>query len=171
MVAYYSRALNSTEQNYCVTRKELLAILKAVTHFRPYLYGRPFKLRTDHVSILWLCRLHEPSSQVTRWMEVLAEFQYKISHRAGAKHGNADGMSRLGACLDCRPSPTEELPQQIPRPGERGEPLLQEVGRVEVPDPVTEKGVGEAQQQGCHPVSRLYKLVQGGRKSIPDRPT
>jgi len=36
------------------------------------------------------------SSQVARWLEILAEFCYRIKHRAGRKHGNADGMS-------CRP--------------------------------------------------------------------
>jgi len=31
---------------------ELLAVVKAVKHFRPYLYGRTFRLRTDHVSLI-----------------------------------------------------------------------------------------------------------------------
>lgn len=52
MVSYYSQALNAAKQNYCVTRKELLAIVKAVTHFRPYLYSRPSKLKTDNASLL-----------------------------------------------------------------------------------------------------------------------
>ena len=51
VVAYYSKTLAAPERNYCVTRKELLAVVKAVKHFRPYLYGRPFKLRSDHASL------------------------------------------------------------------------------------------------------------------------
>ncbi|GFQ64699.1 hypothetical protein TNCT_540751 [Trichonephila clavata] len=42
------------KETYCVTRKELLAIVKAVEHFHPYLYGRRFLLRTDHASLTWL---------------------------------------------------------------------------------------------------------------------
>ena len=75
--------------------------MKAVKHFRPYLYGRKFRLRTDHASLRWLCRRREPSNQVARWLEILAEFSYVLEHRAGVKHGNADGLSRQ-TCEDCR---------------------------------------------------------------------
>ena len=102
VIAYYSKTLAPPERNYCVTRRELLAVVKAVKHFRPYLYGQEFRLRTDHASLRWLCRRHEPSAQVARWLEILAEFQYSLEHRAGLKHGNADGLSRKPQCDSCR---------------------------------------------------------------------
>ena len=37
--------------NYCITRKELLAVMKALRKFRVYLLGRPFLLRTDHSTL------------------------------------------------------------------------------------------------------------------------
>ena len=101
VISYYSRALGSAERNYCVTRRELLAVVKAVNHFRPYLYGKEFKIRTDHASLLWLCRRTTPTAQVARWLEILSEFQFTIEHRPGNKHGNADGLSRR-PCLDCK---------------------------------------------------------------------
>jgi len=94
VVAYYSKALSAAEKNYCTTRKELLAVVKTVKHFRPFLYGRMFKLRIDHASLIWLCKRAEPPSQVSRWLEILAEFLYRTELRAGRKHGNADGLSR-----------------------------------------------------------------------------
>lgn len=57
VVFNYNKSLSATEHNYCIICKELLAIVKAVKHFRPYLYGRLFKLRMNHASILWLCPL------------------------------------------------------------------------------------------------------------------
>lgn len=50
-IAYYSRARHRVERHYCATRKELLAVLKAVRHFHHYLYARGFPLRTDHASL------------------------------------------------------------------------------------------------------------------------
>ena len=88
--------------NYCVTRRELLAVVKAVKHFRPYLYGRSFKLRTDHASLRWLRKRHQPSAQVARWLEILSEFKFELEHRSGIRHGNADGLSRRRQCYDCK---------------------------------------------------------------------
>ena len=101
VIAYFSKTLSPAERNYCVTRRELLAVVKAVKHFRPYLYGQRFKLRTDHASLMWLCRRQEPAHQIARWLELLSEFQYSTEHRKGTKHGNADGLSRR-ACIDCK---------------------------------------------------------------------
>jgi len=92
VVAYYSKSLSPIERNYCTTQKELLAVIKSVKPFRPYLYGRRFRLRTDHASLIWLCKRAESSSQVARWFKILAEFSSWIKHRPGKKPGNADGV-------------------------------------------------------------------------------
>ena len=60
VIAYASRTLNSSEKNYCVTRKEMLAVVYFVKHFKHYLLGREFTLRTDHGSLVWLHRFKEP---------------------------------------------------------------------------------------------------------------
>ncbi|GFR27170.1 retrovirus-related Pol polyprotein from transposon gypsy [Trichonephila clavata] len=66
VIAYFSKCQSRPERNYCVTRKELLAIVKAVEHFHPYLYGSRFLLRTDHASLTWLLNLKNPECQVAR---------------------------------------------------------------------------------------------------------
>ena len=100
VLGFASKALSRTERNYCVTRRELFAVVYYVRHFRPYLYGREFTVRTDHASLKWLFRFKEPEGQLARWLEALSEYKFNIIHRDGKKHGNADGLSRK-PCRQC----------------------------------------------------------------------
>lgn len=94
VIAYASRTLEKPEQNYCVTRKEMLAVVFFTKYFKHYLLGRRFILRTDHGSLPWLHRFKEPEGQVQRWLQQLSQFDFDIVHRPGLKHGNADAISR-----------------------------------------------------------------------------
>ena len=51
VIAYGSRVLSKPERQYCVTRRELLAVVAFTDHFRPHLIGQQFVLRTDHGSL------------------------------------------------------------------------------------------------------------------------
>ena len=94
VIAYASRALSKAERKYSVTRKELLAVVSFVHHFRSYLLGQCFLLRMDHSSLTWLQNFKEPEGQLARWIEKLQEFNFTVIHRQGKKHMNADAMSR-----------------------------------------------------------------------------
>ena len=94
VIAYASRALTKSERKYAATRKEMLALVWGIKHFRPYLYGQSFEVRTDHNSLKWLYSFREPEGQIARWLEVLAEYEFTITHRPGVKHTNADALSR-----------------------------------------------------------------------------
>ena len=66
VVAYDSRLLRKPERKYCVTRRELLAVVDFTKHFRPYLLGRPFTLRSDHGSLIWLQNFKDPEGQLAK---------------------------------------------------------------------------------------------------------
>ena len=100
VIAYYSSTLEHRERQYCVTRRELLAIVKSVKHFHPYLYGRHFLIRTDHGSLQWLLRFKNQEGQMARWLSVLELYDFEIKHRPGVQHSNADGLSRR-PCQGC----------------------------------------------------------------------
>ncbi|KAL5516359.1 hypothetical protein EMCRGX_G001657 [Ephydatia muelleri] len=97
VIAFASRSLSKAERKYCATRREMLALVWAIKHFRPYLYGRRFTVRTDHASLRWLQSFHEPEGQVARWLECLSEYDFEVVHRPGTKHTNADALS----CMPC----------------------------------------------------------------------
>ncbi len=94
VISYYSRTLNKPERRYCVTRKELLAIVASVRNYHHYLYGKEFLIRTDHGALRWLMNFKNPEGQVARWLEVLGTYEFRIEHRPGRYHGNCDGLSR-----------------------------------------------------------------------------
>ena len=100
VVAYASRSLTKAERNYCTTRKELLALVFFVKHFRHYLYGQQFLVRTDHQALKWLFKFKEPEGQLARWVIQLSEYNFEIEHRPGKLHVNADSLSRL-PCKQC----------------------------------------------------------------------
>ena len=103
VIAYGSKVLSKSERNYCVTRRELLAVVHFIRQYRHYLLGRKFELRTDHGALAWLFKFKEPEGQVARWLEALSEYNFTITHRAGKAHGNGDGLSRR-PCPDTCPT-------------------------------------------------------------------
>ncbi|GBN26996.1 Retrovirus-related Pol polyprotein from transposon 297 [Araneus ventricosus] len=94
VIDYFSKSLGKPEINYCVTRKELLAIVKSIQNFHHYLYGRKFLLPTDHASLRCLFYFREPEGQIARWIQTLQEYDFEIQHRKRTSHGNADALSR-----------------------------------------------------------------------------
>ncbi|GBN65899.1 Transposon Ty3-G Gag-Pol polyprotein [Araneus ventricosus] len=102
VIAYFSKSLGKPERNYCVTRKELLAIVKSIEHFQHYLYGRKFLLRTDHASLRWLSNFKEPEGQIARWIQRLQEYDFEIQHRTWTSHRNADALSRRPCKESCK---------------------------------------------------------------------
>ena len=96
-ICYASQLYDRHQQNYNVTRKELLAMVTFVKKFKQYLLGRPFLVRTDHAALQWLRSTPEPVGQQSRWLEILEEYDFRVEHRAGRLHTNADALSRCVA--------------------------------------------------------------------------
>lgn len=97
-VCYASRTLNDHERNYSTTDKEFLAIVWAVTYFRPYLWGRKFRITTDHLPIKYLNKKYsgkEFSQRTQRWLLKLQEYQFDIEYLKGKENKVADFLSRM----------------------------------------------------------------------------
>ena len=97
-VAYFSSSLKPNETHYAITELECLAVVKAVSTFRPYLLGRRFTIVTDHAALTWLMKTKElTNDRLTRWALKLQSFDFEVIYRRGDQHVNVDALSRVPA--------------------------------------------------------------------------
>lgn len=99
-IAYASRTLAPAEKKYSQIEKEGLSLIFGVKKFHQYLWGRKFKLVTDHKPLLTLFGEHKSlptmaAARIQRWAIILSAYDYSIEYCASEKHSNADGLSRV----------------------------------------------------------------------------
>eukprot|EP00731_Ephydatia_muelleri_P029484 Em0021g7a len=163
VICYASRSLSRQEQRYCVTRRELLAVVEFTQHFRHYLLGRKFILRTDHGSLVWLRNFKEPEGQLARWLERLEEYNFTVVHRKGSQHNNADALSRL-PCRQCgRDSHTTE----------NSDATLPEVMGVVTSSPFQTYSTEEMRKLQMEDtiIGPVFAAVKSGRRPLADQMT
>ncbi|KAF9761100.1 Retrovirus-related Pol polyprotein from transposon [Nosema granulosis] len=94
MISAYSKNFDKHQNNYSVTDKELLAVVKSIEHYRHYLLGKEFLLRTDHKALTYLWESKNPSSRLLRWSMKLQEYKFRLEYIKGENNA-ADGYSRI----------------------------------------------------------------------------
>jgi hypothetical protein len=66
-IAFASRSLTSSEQNYAATEGECLVVKWAVEKYHYYLNGNHLLLRTGHKALEWLDSARFTNSKLERW--------------------------------------------------------------------------------------------------------
>ncbi|XXG42550.1 hypothetical protein AAC387_Pa01g2802 [Persea americana] len=76
--------------------KEMLAIIFAVSKWRPYLLGRHFKILTDHRTLKYFVEQRLTTMEQPKWLTKLIGYDYEIIYRSGKENTVADAISCLG---------------------------------------------------------------------------
>ena len=77
-VAYYSATFTPTERNYDIYKQELLAVMKLLAHWRPYLgwTKEPFIIWTDHANLQYWKSPKNLNHCTARWHANLQEYDF-----------------------------------------------------------------------------------------------
>jgi hypothetical protein len=102
VIAYASKALTVAQRKFRPMEGECYALIWGILHFRQYLHRTHFTLRTDHKPLEWLATVSDAHGRRGRWIDMLQDFNFKIVHRPGMRHANADALSRnpVGQAVD-----------------------------------------------------------------------
>jgi RNase H-like domain found in reverse transcriptase/Reverse transcriptase (RNA-dependent DNA polymerase) len=84
-VTYYSATFTQIECNYDIYERELLAIIKAISHWQPNLIWtkEPFTILTDHTNLLHWKLPRKLNRRTARWHGELQDYNFKLHHVPG----------------------------------------------------------------------------------------
>jgi len=84
-LAYFSRPF--------AYERELIGLMQAVRHWRPYLWGHHFLVRTDHYSLNFLLDQRLSIVPQHQWISKLFGFDFDVECRPGRLNTVADALS------------------------------------------------------------------------------
>ena len=93
-VAFGSRTLTPSEQNYHSSKLEFLALKWSITeHFKEYLAYAPFMVRTDNNPLTYM--LTTPNLDATRhhWVGAPVSYKFSLEYQKGLDNAAADVLS------------------------------------------------------------------------------
>ena len=93
-IGYFSKKLNKCEKKYSVTDKEALAIIKACRFFHHYLWGKFFKIITDHQPLTSIFKKRTHSPRMSRYMLEMRDYNFQIVYKRGRINKVPDALSR-----------------------------------------------------------------------------
>lgn len=76
MVAFFSKNLSSSEQNYFDKDRELLSLVKFLERFRRYLERPTFEVITDSPALKHFFSRSKLNSKEVRWLETIWNFGF-----------------------------------------------------------------------------------------------
>jgi hypothetical protein len=93
-LAFSSRAIAPQHAKLAAYERELIGLVKAVRHWRPYLWGRSFRVRTDHYSLKYLLDQRLSTIPQHQWVSKLFAYDFSVEYRSGKNNAAADALSR-----------------------------------------------------------------------------
>ena len=96
-VAFASKTLTDTQSRYTNIEREMLAVIWGIKQYHQYLFGRSFKVITDHKPLEAICKkpLWSTPPRLQRMLMRIQDYDYTLTYRPGRDMILADSLSRL----------------------------------------------------------------------------
>ena len=95
-IAFGSRTLTPSEQNYHSSKLEFLALKWSVTkHFKEYLAYAPFTVRMDNNPLTYVLMTPNLDATGHHWVGALASYEFSLEYQKGSDNTAADALSRV----------------------------------------------------------------------------
>ena len=96
VIAYASRTLSKSEQNYNTHKVEFSALKWSITErFHENLYGRHFEVYTDNNPLTYILTTAKLDVTGQRWVASLANYNFKIFYNSGKLNIEVDALSHI----------------------------------------------------------------------------
>jgi hypothetical protein len=93
-IAFFSKQLAARHASLAAYERELICLVLVVRHWRPYLWGRPFTIKTDHYNLKFLLDQKLATVPEHQWVSKLFGFDFNIKNKPGTANVVADALSR-----------------------------------------------------------------------------
>ena len=93
-IVFFSKALAETSLTKSIYEKELMALVLAIQHWRPYLLGQNFTIYTDQKSLRYLLEQRITTQNQQNWLAKLLGYDFDIVYKPGASNRVADALSQ-----------------------------------------------------------------------------
>jgi hypothetical protein len=93
-VSFFSRPVAPHHRSLAAYERELIGLVLAVCHWRPYLWGHRFLVRTDHFSLKFLLDQRLATIPQHQWVGKLLDFDFSVEYKASRTNTMIDALSQ-----------------------------------------------------------------------------
>jgi hypothetical protein len=93
-IAFFSRPIAPRHRALAAYERELIGLVHAIRHWRSYLWGRRFLVKTDHYGLKYLLDQRLATIPQHHWVGKLLGFDFSVEYKPGPANAVADALSR-----------------------------------------------------------------------------
>jgi hypothetical protein len=94
-IAFASRKLSDSENNYNTTEQEGMEMVYALQKFRNYLLGKHFKMFTNHLALKYLVNKSVLGGRICQYLLLFQEFDFEVIVKQGRLNARPVHLSRV----------------------------------------------------------------------------